>query len=109
MMNCHRLAEERSLELHREIARQLERDPARLERARTRVQAWLREGSVSRGYAEAWGRLCAGPMEMLLAALRDEGEAARALRQVTPFAGYVEPRRRWQIWREVRVRLERHG
>ena len=105
-MNGHELAEERSLELHREVARQLEHDPARIEIARRRVEGWLRESSVSRAYAEAWGRLLEGPLEALLALLRDESEKARALRQTTPFAGYVDPRRRWQLWREVRERLE---
>jgi hypothetical protein len=107
-MNGHRLAEERSLELHREIARQIERDPARIGPARARVEGWLREGSVSRRYAEAWAKLLDGPIEALLGCLRDESETARALRQATPFAGYVDHRRRWQLWREVRARVERN-
>jgi hypothetical protein len=28
----------------------------------------------------------------------------RALRQCTPFAGVVDPRTRWRIWRETRAR-----
>jgi hypothetical protein len=36
----------------------------------------------------------------------DESEEARALRQVTPFAGAIDPRTRWRIWREVRAALE---
>jgi len=105
-MNAHHLAEERSLELHREVARLLERDPSSTARARTRVDSWLHDGSVAQPYAEAWSRLLDGPLETLLACLRDEGEVARALRQATPFAGYVDARRRWKLWREVRVRIE---
>jgi hypothetical protein len=42
----HRLAEERSLALHREVARRLKVDPALLETARERVQGWLESGFV---------------------------------------------------------------
>lgn len=104
-MNAHRLAEERSLAFHREVGEVLERDPAKLERARTRVAGWLEDGSVARPYAEAWAKLLDGPLETLLACLRGEGEHERALRQSTPFAGFVDPRRRWALWREVRARL----
>jgi hypothetical protein len=58
-------------------------------------------------YVEAWEQQLARPIEELCAALIDEGERARALRQVTPFAGFVDPRTRWQIWRDVRARAER--
>jgi hypothetical protein len=106
-MNAHRLAEERSLELHRKIAEMLRRDPEKLAKARSRVHGWLQDRSVHPHYAEAWARLIDGPFEELLRALVDESENARAMRQATPFAGYVDPRTRWQIWREVRDRMSR--
>ena len=53
LMNAHRLAEERSLALHREVAETVTRNPASLERARVRVAGWLNDGSVARPYAEA--------------------------------------------------------
>jgi hypothetical protein len=34
--------------------------------------------------------------------LVDPGESARALRQCSPFAGVVDSRTRWSIWRAVR-------
>jgi hypothetical protein len=104
-MHAHRLAEERSLELHRKIAALLQQDPALVERARVRVKSWLADGSVHPHYTSAWIRLLEGPFETLLAILVDEGEEARALRQATPFAGFVDPRTRWKIWREVRERI----
>jgi len=103
-MDAHRLAEERSLALHREVAVMLRRDPARIRDARDRVRSWLADGSVAEPYARAWSDLLEGPLDALLAVLHDEGERARALRQVTPFAGCVDPRTRWRIWREVRER-----
>ena len=49
-MNAHELAEERSLELHREIRRLIERDPALLERARERVRGWQADRLWTRYY-----------------------------------------------------------
>jgi hypothetical protein len=108
-VNAHRLAEERSLALHREIAAILERDPSRIADARARVRRWQAEDAVSASYADEWARLLSGPLEELRGVLVDPGEHARALRQSTPFAGYVDPRRRWRIWREVRARLDAAG
>lgn len=104
VMNAHQLAEERSLELHRTIATMLEREPALIDRARARVRGWLADGSVHARYAKAWLELLDGPFEALRTLLVDESEIARALRQVTPFAGVVDPRTRWNLWREVRAR-----
>jgi hypothetical protein len=103
-MNLHDLAEERSLALHVEIARRLEADPGILELARRRVQAWRQRGEVSNAYVDSWERILNRPLHEVARSLTDPGEDARALRQVTPFAGVVAPRERWRIWREVRER-----
>ena len=101
-MNEHRLAEERSIALHREVAAILRNDPSKLEIARERVRGWQRDGRVHPHYADAWARAIAGPFDDLLNLLVDESENARALRQSTPFSGIVDPRTRWRIWREVK-------
>lgn len=106
-MHAHRLAEERSLALHRVIADAIERDPAIVERALERVRTWRQTGLAHPFYVESWERLLAGPSAELRRTLLDPSEEARALRQMTPFAGCVDPRTRWRIWREVRERLER--
>jgi len=108
-MTAHRLAEERSLALHRAVVERIREHPDELERARGRVRAWLEDGSVHERYAVRWARLLEGPRDALLDLLVDPGEEARALRQVTPFAGLVGPRERWRIWREVRSRLRDAG
>jgi hypothetical protein len=105
-MDAHALAEERSLALHREVLALLERDPTLLGRARARVQQWIDDGSVHEHYALRWSQLLAGPFDALRTVLLDRSEHARALRQVTPFAGFVDPRTRWRIWREVRARTD---
>ena len=106
-MDRHRLAELTSLRLHAEIAGRLADEPELVDRARARVASWLETGSVRAPYAEAWAAALAGPLEMLHALLIDDGEEARALRQASPFAGAIDPRRRWAIWRQVRAEAER--
>lgn len=101
-MNLHELAEERSLALHREVARRLVADPGLLAPARARVEGWIEEGRVHPAYASAWREILAGPPETIGAFLEDPSERARALRQVSPFAGVVPPLERWRIWRDVR-------
>jgi hypothetical protein len=103
--NLQTVAEERSLEMHREVARLLRTRPELLEAARARVQGWLQDGSVSRFYASAWAELLVRPLDELISALLDAGENARALRQTSPFAGALDARTRWRIHREVGRRL----
>lgn len=106
-MNAHRLAEERSLALHRAVADKLVTEPEALERARARVRRWLESAEVSPHWARAWNEVLSRPLPEIRAFLVDESEGARALRQVTPFAGVIDPRTRWRIWREVRETMER--
>lgn len=105
VVNAHRLAEERSLALHRLIAEMIASDPSQIERARVQLRRWREKGTMHPHYADQWASLLDGPFEDLRRVLVDEGEHARALRQNTPFAGVVDPRTRWRIWREVRERM----
>jgi hypothetical protein len=107
MVNAHRLAEERSLAFHRAVADKLVSDPEALDRARSRVRQWLESTEVSLHWARAWDEVLSRPLPEIRAFLVDESEEARALRQVTPFAGAIDPRTRWRIWREVREAMER--
>jgi hypothetical protein len=105
-VDAHRLGEARSLAYHREVARRLRREPERIEVARERVQDWLRTGEPDARYARAWSEILDRSIEEIAAFLVEETETARALRQVTPFAGFLSARERWRIWREVRASLE---
>jgi len=101
------VAEDVSLELHRAVAQRLIEDPALVARARARVAEWLRDGSVARPHAEAWQAALAEPVEALARFLEDPGERARQLRQVSPFAGVLDPKTRWSLWRRARERAGR--
>jgi hypothetical protein len=56
---------------------------------------------VHEAYAAGWEALLALPLDELCAELVDEGQRQRALRQVSPFAGVLEPRERWRIRKSV--------
>jgi hypothetical protein len=103
--NPQRLAEERSIAYHREIASLLPSRADILEAARARVRRWLDSGEVAHAYARAWRQILDGPVDDIRAALIDPGQTARDLRQVSPFAGSLDPRTRWRIHRAVRERL----
>jgi hypothetical protein len=105
----HRLAEARSLAYHREIARRLQTDPGILERARARVDAWMREGGRSAPYARRWSEVLGCSLAAISDVLSSESEEAVALRQSTPFAGELDPRERWRLWRDVRERFVESG
>lgn len=100
-VNPHRLAEERSIAYHRALASKLETDPSILAMARTRVADWLREGRVDPSYGRAWRELLQRPLRELQDRLVDPSQDMRDLRQCTPFAGGLDPRERWEIWRRV--------
>ncbi|MBX3250914.1 MAG: hypothetical protein KF901_27295 [Myxococcales bacterium] len=104
-MDRHRLAEETSIRLHAEIAARIPTDPTIVERALQRARGWAATGAVAKPYAAAWVALLEGPLEELLRTLADQSEAARALRQVSPFAGALGARERWALWKRARAEL----
>jgi hypothetical protein len=103
-VHAHRLAEERSLAYHRVVAARIASDPTILERARAQVQAWLERG-MALYYARRWDRILGGTLDEIRAVLLAETEEGRGLRQATPFAGAIDPRERWRIWKETRDRV----
>jgi hypothetical protein len=104
----HRIAEARSLAYHRVIADRLADEPALLERARARVRDWLTADPQAH-YARAWQRVMRRSTSEIVAVLTDAGKHAIGLRQSTPFAGALDPRERWRIWREVGDRMRSSG
>jgi hypothetical protein len=105
-MDLHRLAEERSLAYHLRVAQLVAERPGILVVARQRAKAWAESGEHHAPYARAWLAILEGGAERVAAAMTDDSERGRALRQATPFAGALDPRERWKLWREVRERME---
>jgi hypothetical protein len=100
----HRIAEARSLAYHRAVAARLIAEPALVEQARARVQDWLATAPDAH-YAKAWSEVLGWSTAEIVTFLIDDGERATELRQSTPFAGVLDPRERWRIWREVGARV----
>jgi hypothetical protein len=100
-VDAHRTAERRSLAYHREIAERVLRDQRIIDSARRRVQDWALTASVHARYVVVWRDLLALPVELLARRLVEDSDDMRALRQVSPFSGVLEPRVRWRIWRSV--------
>lgn len=96
---------ERSLALHREVAERLRRDPELLEAARERVERWLTDGSVHGSWAEAWRSILDAGLDRVIEVLTDVSPASHDLRQVSPFAGALDPRTRWTILRACSSRI----
>ena len=101
--NPHRLADQRSIALHRGVAAALREKPQLLSRARARVEGWIADGSVPLVYAQGWAELLSLPLDRLTDLLVDPGEQMQALRQCSPFAGALDPKTRWRILRETRL------
>lgn len=104
-MDPHRRSQLRSLAYHHAVAARLRVDGALLERARARVDGWRTSGEVHPEYAERWQAILAGEIDEICAAITVDDDAASTLRSVTPFAGAIDPRERWRIWREVGAEL----
>ncbi len=101
MITCvegHRTAERRSLAYHRAIAERIGRDPSLVEAARARVNAWR---EVHSRYVLAWRQILTRPPAEIAALLVEDSERMTMLRQVSPFAGVLDARTRWEIWRSV--------
>jgi hypothetical protein len=106
-MDPHRLAEERSVAYHSAIAERLRGEPEILDRARQRVRSWIEAGGRQPPfYARRWEEILAGDPEAVAAFLSDRSELATELRQSSPFAGALDPRERWEIWRATRERFQ---
>jgi hypothetical protein len=104
-MDPHRLAEERSVAYHRVVAERLPDQPEILDSARRRVQDWLASGLAAPASATRWASLLAGDISTIAAFLVERSEQADELRQSSPFAGALNPRERWRIWRATRDRF----
>jgi hypothetical protein len=107
--NLHELAERRSLAIHQAVTDRLRSDPNLVERAKARVASWLTSSSVAFVYAKTWQRWLELPLKELLERLTEDSEEARAMRQVSPFAGVIGPRERWAIWRQEKHSFDAEG
>lgn len=101
----HRTAERRSLAYHRHIAERVAQQPELRQKALDKVNKLLDAASTSGSsshYAAGWKKLLEGPLDELIAFLTVDSQTARDYRQSSPFAGALDPRERWKLWRNTR-------
>ena len=94
-------AERRSLAYHRAIAERIGSDASILRGARERVRAWRQRHAVHDHYVTAWEEILARPDSEVATLLTDASERMIACRQVSPFAGVLDARARWKLWRSA--------
>lgn len=97
----HRLAELRSIAFHRAAVAKLASEADVRSKATERMRAWRDEGRVPEDIATAWLQALALPDDALLAFVSADDERGRHLRSFTPFAGALDPRERWALWKHV--------
>lgn len=90
----------RTLEMHRAIATKIESDPEGVrELARHNLEV-LRAADVvgnTEPYLDAWEDLINGPVARLVSVMTSTDQAARDLRQASPFAGVLSDEERLEV------------
>jgi hypothetical protein len=103
MWSDHKRIEERSLQLHKEIARRLQEDPQLLRIAEGNLSRWIARDGETPVWRE-WSEILKGPLSQVLSVLLSSDERGARLRQSSPFSGILDPRERWKIYESYTIR-----
>jgi len=87
------------LAAHRTIASRLLADPSSVLRARARLERWNLSNRIHPHWYSVWTDALDLPTTDLADLLSDPANAD--LRQTSPFAGELDARERWRIWKSV--------
>lgn len=107
VVNWHEVIEERSRELHGVVARELRADPARLGRVAEWIERFLADPDYSAQAKDAlaeWKSIIDQGLPKVLAALEDDSENGRRLRQSSPFAVIMPQDERMEIFEKYEAR-----
>jgi hypothetical protein len=102
-MDFHRLAQERSLLAHRELADKMKMDPSLVDHAKATLARWIEQDRLHPEYAARWSLLLDGPVDRLREIMASDTEDAKDLRQCSPFAGALGARERWMLWKTAKA------
>ena len=95
--------DQRSLAYHHAVTDKLRRDPAlTVKRARRVLAKMIDLHPNAKTLFDRWNLWLNGPTEELIARILDPAVTAREMRQVTPFAGLLDPRERVLILKRFR-------
>ena len=105
----HMRLDERSLALHRLVARKLLADPELLDKARTNLHRWqVSQGHRSLALAE-WERILGSPVDHVARFLVERSERAARLRQSSPFTGILTEAERLAVYESHSARTHNPG
>jgi hypothetical protein len=105
----HRRIDERSLAMHRLIARKVLADPGLLDIARANLRRWQQmDGSPMLALAE-WEQILSGSADQVARFLADPSERATRLRQSSPFCGILTDAERRAIYESYSTRTYHPG
>jgi hypothetical protein len=105
----HGRLDERSLALHRLVAKKLLADPALLDKARENICRWQQShGSLSLALVE-WVQILAGTPDQVSRFLIERTERATRLRQSSPFTGILTETERLAIYESHATRTYHPG
>ena len=91
----HKDIDERSLAMHRLIAKKLRRQPLLLFKAKATLARWRRNADEStRVYDDEWACALDDGLDATLRLALGRSQRAAALRQCSPFAGILTPNER---------------
>lgn len=77
------------------------REPA-IDSAATQLRAWLLQSKIDQRYANAWEEILRGRVTDVRAALSEDSQTMRDLRQNSPFAGSLPEQSRLKILLAIR-------
>lgn len=109
-MNWHEVIDERSLELHGVIARELRADPAKIELVVAWIQRFLDKADYSEQNKDAlreWLQIIRQGLPRVLEVIADRSDEGQRLRQSTPFAVLMPQDERTQIFAKYESRRVR--
>lgn len=99
-----RVLDARSLALHVQVAKKIERNPALLEIAHQNLARWQERGSGAEGAGiTAWRQVLRRSWPAIASLLTEQSEAAVRLRQTTPFVGVLSRRERDRVYAAFRI------
>jgi hypothetical protein len=109
-VNWHEVIDERSLELHRVIARELQADPSKLDLVVEWIDRFLGDPDYSIHSKDAlteWLVIIRQGLPRVLEALADDSEDGRRMRQSSPFAVIMPQDERAEIFARYEARRPR--
>lgn len=100
-MNWHEVIDQRSLDLHRVVARDLRADPAKLDLVIAWIERFVDNPEYSphaRDSLTEWVAIIHQGLSKVLDVLEDDSEEGQRLRQSSPFAVIIPPEERARIF-----------